>query len=92
MVVLRNDKYRIGGFVNGLIKVYKNGCSEPSFFNALKFVDVENDAVFILNADSESCEPTYGTLRRVEDSKVRIALQSINRQLNEEREKERLVV
>lgn len=84
MMVVRDDKYDSVKVVNGLLQCLPAGRNCPVYTESCKYIDTENDVVFILNAREAKYEPTYGTLRRVKPDKVRAAAAKIMRQLNAE--------
>lgn len=84
MVVIRNDKYTLCRVVNGLVEYSGIGKSNHLYTEALKYVDTENDVVFIIDANKRTCEPTYGSLKRRPADRVAAAVHIISRQLNDE--------
>lgn len=65
MFIIRSDKYNIPQFCNQLIEVKEKLTGKKLYVEQAKYVDVENNVVFILNGKDQSVTPTYGTIRRI---------------------------
>lgn len=84
MVTIRSDKFELRRVVNGLIGYGKVGMPEVIYTPELKYVDVPSNTVWIINSDKRACEPTHGTLRRIDSNMVTAVARQISRQLNDE--------
>lgn len=84
MMVVRDNKYNLVRAANGLIECRPVGCNQSIYTESCKYIDTRNNVVLIIDARRGKCEPTYGTLRRVDNDKVHTIVDSIRRQLNVE--------
>lgn len=65
MLVIRSDKYHVPSICNCLVSVESSKDEKKFYVESAKYVDVENDMVFILNGPMNSIIPTRGTVRRL---------------------------
>lgn len=84
MVTIRSDKYVLRRVANGLVGYARVGKPDTVYTPELKYIDVPSNTVWIINSARRACEPTHGTLRRVDISKVTAVAEQISRQLNDE--------
>lgn len=74
MQVIRSDKCKIT--IDGaLIKVSKYGYSEPYFIDRCKYIDVDHQAVFIIEGNNVS--PTYATLRKLDSNLISVIMRNL---------------
>lgn len=82
MMVVRDNKYNLVKVANGLIECKPVGCNQSIYTESCKYINTRENVVLIIDAKSRKCEPTYGTLRRVNNDKVHTIVDGIKRQLN----------
>lgn len=63
MFIARSDKYNVPGFCKDLVSV-ESHTGKKLFVERVKYVDVDNDMVFIFNGENHTISPTYGTIRK----------------------------
>lgn len=63
MVVTSKRLFETPSFVGDFVKIVYKG-QEPIFVKRCKYIDCTNDYVYIFDADSRTCVPTYSTIRK----------------------------
>lgn len=78
MMTVTSKRYGKPRFArNGLVKVVRKGSYDPMYVEAVKYVDVANNMVFIYDGSSKTITPTYGTIKRNDEeavNKVKVGL------------------
>jgi hypothetical protein len=77
MLVIRSDKYRVPSICNCLVSIESSKDGKKFYVESAKYVDVENDMVFILNGLNNTVVPTNGTVRRLGYGAVEVRLQEL---------------
>lgn len=70
MILLRSDKARVSFTDDNLIEIFYLNKKEPVLTRSCKYVDVDNDAVFMLEAGYREVYPSFRTLEKFSRERI----------------------